>query len=159
MGYNISSIVGKVDVEKIGTDSKDFIYKIRTGNLAANELRTVHDTDKPFILDYIEWSCNHLTNIRVNILAKNKEFPQGVSIVRIPATNGSQVYNTVSPANIINQYSGIWDILEFNQDNNTYKFRLNLRGLEFARGLLVTIENTGSTNQNATMILYGRELI
>lgn len=157
MSFITAKIAGIAKTLKVGSDSDDFLYKVRTGTLASGAESVVIDTDKPVMLDYLEWSCDHISDVRLLILAYNKDFPQGVAITRIAGVNGSQLYNSTNPENIANQSSGLWDYLEFHETNNRFKFRLKLDSMEFAKGVKIAIENTGPEDRNASVIMYGRE--
>jgi len=146
---NLSYIVNK-------TETKDLVYKNLVGNINATSKSTLVNTTDPFILDYIEWSCNHLSNVRIVIETTTKDGL--LSIGSVPNVNGSTILSSARPDNILNNYSGIWDILEYNETQNAYKFRWNLKGFEFPKGVHIYIENTGATVQTAAAIIYGREM-
>lgn len=152
---NISQIINKfLPVRNIG--AKDCIFYPRSGSLAAGANSVLVNTSKPFVIDYLEWSCNSINAVRIQIEVTTKDGVKHIGV--IPSTNGSSLQSSTRPDNILNNYSGIWDILEFNESTNAYKFRLNLRGVECPKGVKITLENTGSNTQSASAILYGREL-
>lgn len=156
MAFNISYIANKaLPIRNVGANTFEFVPKINN-NLGPGEKLEIINTDTLFVLDYLEWSCNHDNDIRIQIEVNTSKGVQHIGT--IPSVDGGVMNVSARPNNILNHRSGIWDILEYHEGNNQYKFRLNLRGLEFPKGCNIYIENTGDVSRKAAAIYYGREL-
>lgn len=157
MAHNSVNVVGKINAEITGGFSKGVSFQNRIGTLEAGGSRTILDTDFPFIIDYLEWSCNNPTDIRVEILAKTDTNPGGIAITRTTDKRGTSLKTYLTAEAILEHRAGMWDILDYDENANAFKFRLN-KELEFAKGLSISIYNIGEESKNAAIMMYGREL-
>ena len=156
MAHNSVNVVGKVNTNH--AVSNDFKLNSRIGGLDANGERTVFDTNKPYVLDYLEWSCNHEEETRIEILIKTNEYPNGIALTRTLGRNGAQLISYATPKNIMAHYAGIWDILDYDENVGAYKFRLKLPNLECPKGITIKVHNSGGTSRNIAVLYFGREL-
>lgn len=156
MAHHSVNVVGKVKSENIGSGFKANGINAHVAPLDAGASRTVFDTDAPYILEYLEWATNHEEDVRIEILAKTQDGATAIS--RTVDKRGDGLRSYANPSTIINHNSGMWDILDGDDNANAYKFCLRLQGLEFPNGITVNIINNGETRRNATVMMYGREL-
>lgn len=151
---NITQIINKV--LSVSSIAKTPIHSARFGALGAGTESILLDTTKPVFIDYIEWSCNDKTDIKLDI---QTTISGGVNtnILVIPSIDGGSIINATRPHYILENYSGIWDILEYNESQSVFKFRLRLKNLEFSKGVKISVSNTGSVSRNVAVLVYGRE--
>lgn len=133
------------------------LHKIlqRSGTLAAGADGNLDDHPRPFVLEYLEWATDSPTSVRMRfgMYIDGVEQPFNISV----APSGGAVSNAFTPANILNNRSGFWEILEYNESANFYKFAL-ARPLCFVEGGTIKIQNVGATNQNAGVFGLVRRL-
>ena len=109
----------------------------------------------PFALEHLEFSCDSLNKVRIKITPPDVSY----NVLYNISTDGASISISARPDNIVNTASGLWDILEHDENNNLYKYRLRLNGLKFPQGVLIELENTDSSAHNGAVNIIGRKLL
>lgn len=154
MGFNISKIINdELNVKVTGAlgENRNIIDNRTNPVVPANSGEVeVFKTESPFILDYLEFSTNHIDGIRLRIY---HGMTQTLLIPSVDATASEGM----TAKNINDNVSGFFDVLEYNTSRNTYKFRLH-QPIPLPIGCKITLQNTKSTDYRMLLYGFGRNL-
>lgn len=131
---------------------REIEQKIRVGNLSPGQSSNEQGVlNEAVILEYLEFSTNSNNKVRLLIGNSNVIFSGGIN------STGSSVSTSITAENIIKNSLGLFEVLEYNENTNLYKFRLK-QPMIFARGLSLKMENTGTEIHTAGLMALIRKL-
>jgi len=141
---------GALHVKLIGSNNGESIMTRETVSLSSSETGVFHLSEKPLIVDYIEWSTNG-TACRLEISHYDK-LGEPLGLANFSGSNISGY----SPSTISTRGSGIFDIVEHDTVNGNFKYSMN-RPIEFPKGARIRAVNGGSSNADFAIVIFGRE--
>ena len=131
---------------------REIEQKVRIGNLTAGQISNEQGVlNDAVILEYLEFATNSKDKVRLLIGNSSYTFVGGISI------NGSTTATSITPKNIVDNTLGLFEVLQYNENTNLYKFRLK-NPIVFAKGLSLKMENTGTETQTAGLMALIRKL-
>jgi hypothetical protein len=148
------NIVGK---EKI------MVYQRSTGiapqaKFPDYEVDTSLEFNEPVIIDRIDWQTNDRTMPAIYIEVKKGETWE--YLTRIIARDNNNAKGGNTPEDIQVTKSGLWEILEFDNESVDKFFKFKLREPIYApEGIRIYIKNlSGSTAYSGSLVVEGRKL-
>lgn len=131
---------------------REIEQKVRIGSLTAGQISNEQGVlNEAVILEYLEFATNSKDKVRLLFGNSTATFVGGIT------PTGSSISTSITPKNIVDNSMGLFEVLEYNENTNLYKFRLK-QPIVFAKGLSLKMENTGTETQTAGLMALIRKL-
>lgn len=140
-------------VKLTGSIGTNQVYVERYGTLAPEMEETILDINAPFILDFINWSCNNELKSQLRIQPYIAGVATSIGLVK---SNGSGKHGFYPYQTKVEGFA-YFDVVEYDTVRERFKFKRDIE-TKFAEGVKITVRNIGTNPINIAVTLIGRKV-